>query len=79
MNPNEAAKRIGTELGQSNPKGDARLAVALAQPSEIVKRYCYSVVRDVYGIKSAEMVEDANGAYVLHSDYAALAKAKGGK
>jgi len=33
MNPNEAAKRIGTELGQSNPRGDARLAEALAQPT----------------------------------------------
>lgn len=79
MTPNEAARQIGTELGQSNPRGDARLAADLGKPSETVKRYCYSVVRDVYGIKSAEMVEDANGAYVLHSDYAALAKAKGGK
>lgn len=33
MNPNEAAKQIGTELGQSNPKGDERLAAALAQPT----------------------------------------------
>jgi len=33
MNPNEAAKQIGTELGQSNPRGDARLAAALAQPT----------------------------------------------
>ena len=30
MTPNEAAKQIGTELGQSNPKGDARLAADLA-------------------------------------------------
>jgi len=33
MTPNEAAKQIGTELGQSNPKGDARLASDLAQPT----------------------------------------------
>lgn len=33
MSPNEAARQIGTELGQSNAKGDERLAAALAQPT----------------------------------------------
>lgn len=34
MNANQAAKQIGTELGQSNPKGDARLAAALEKPMD---------------------------------------------
>lgn len=34
MTPNEAAKQIGTELGQSNPKGAEKLAAALSRDAQ---------------------------------------------
>lgn len=53
MNPNEAAKRIGTELGQSNPKGDARLEVDLgASDRYVVDGDCVNG----YGVKHSRRI-----------------------
>jgi len=49
MNPNEAAKQIGTELGQSNPMGDERLAAALEKPMDSTPEPRFVVRVNAYG------------------------------